>query len=92
MVDQLTYQHLATLDLLVLLELKLELDSPNVSDGEHGKGFEERDSLNLFAHADRLPEHDPLLQPLGLTETEIDNLLAFLEAVSTRPRAVRIPD
>jgi cytochrome c peroxidase len=47
---------------------------------------------NVRKRAERLPEHDPLLQPLGLTETEIDNLLAFLEAVSTRPRAVRIPD
>jgi cytochrome c peroxidase len=41
---------------------------------------------------DRIPIHDPLLQPLGLTDTEIDDLLAFLGSISTRPRPIRIPE
>ncbi|MEM7571684.1 MAG: cytochrome c peroxidase [Bacteroidota bacterium] len=47
---------------------------------------------NVQKTTERLPEHDPILQPLGLTEEEIDQLLAFLGAISTRPRAIRIPD
>ena len=39
-----------------------------------------------------IPKHDPLFQPLGLDDGEMDDLLAFLEALSTRPRSVRIPD
>lgn len=42
--------------------------------------------------AERLPVLDPLLQPLGLTEGEIDDLMAFMGAISTRPRAIKIPD
>lgn len=42
--------------------------------------------------AERLPQHDPLLRPLDLTESEIDDLMAFLEAVSVRPHARRIPE
>jgi cytochrome c peroxidase len=30
--------------------------------------------------------HDPLLQPLGLSDQEVDALLSFLEAISVRPR------
>lgn len=71
----------------------------------HGNIVELREVIQLYnagmpqviprgirKRAERLPIHDPLLQPLGLTEDEIDDLLAFLRAVSTRPRAVRIPD
>ncbi len=32
------------------------------------------------------------LQPLGLTDTEIDELVAFLEALSSRPVAVEVPE
>lgn len=39
-----------------------------------------------------LPIHSPLLQPLGLSEEEIDDLMAFLEAISVRPRPIRVPD
>jgi cytochrome c peroxidase len=41
---------------------------------------------------ERIPVHDPLLEPLGLTEGEIDDLLAFLHAISVRPRPIRIPE
>ena len=41
--------------------------------------------------AERLPVLDPLLQPLNLTEGEIDDLLAFLGSISTRPRGIRVP-
>jgi cytochrome c peroxidase len=34
--------------------------------------------------------HDPLLQPLGLSGEEIDALLAFLEAISVRPRPLNM--
>jgi hypothetical protein len=33
----------------------------------------------------------PLLQQLDLTQDEKDQLLAFLEALSERPRRVRLP-
>lgn len=39
-----------------------------------------------------IPTHDPLLRPLGLTKHEIDDLVAFLRALSVRPRAVRPPE
>ncbi|MEL6846285.1 MAG: cytochrome-c peroxidase, partial [Bacteroidota bacterium] len=38
-----------------------------------------------------IPLHDPSLQPLGLTQEEMDDLLAFLQALSVRPRTVRPP-
>ncbi|MBC6994816.1 cytochrome c peroxidase [Neolewinella lacunae] len=38
-----------------------------------------------------VPTHDPLFQPLGLDDGEIDDLLAFLQAISTRPRPIRTP-
>ncbi|MFT5998810.1 MAG: cytochrome c peroxidase [Neolewinella sp.] len=47
---------------------------------------------NVLKKVDRIPIHDPLLQPLGLTDTEIDDLLAFLGSISTRPRPIRIPE
>jgi len=37
------------------------------------------------------PKKSPLLKPLGLTETEKDALLAFLEAISRRPRRISAP-
>ncbi len=40
----------------------------------------------------RVPIHDPLLRPLGLTEAEMDDITAFLEAISTRPVSVRVPE
>jgi cytochrome c peroxidase len=39
----------------------------------------------------RQPAHSPILQPLGLTETERNQLKAFLHALSTRPRSVALP-
>lgn len=70
----------------------------------HGNIVELREVLQLYNagmpqiiprgvrnRTDRLPVLDPLLKPLNLTEGEIDDLLAFLGAVSTRPRAIRIP-
>ena len=45
----------------------------------------------ILEEAQRVPVLDPLLQPLGLTEAELDDLLAFMHAISTRPRAIRIP-
>ncbi|MTB51072.1 cytochrome-c peroxidase [Lewinella sp. W8] len=39
-----------------------------------------------------IPVHDPLLQPLGLKDQELNDLLAFLEALSVRPRTVRAPE
>jgi cytochrome c peroxidase len=47
---------------------------------------------NVLNEVDRIPVHDRLLQPLKLTEAEIDDLLAFMGAISTRPQAVRIPE
>ncbi len=40
----------------------------------------------------RVPIHDPLLKPLGLTDAEMDDLTAFMEAISTRPVSVRVPE
>lgn len=39
-----------------------------------------------------IPTHSPLLKPLGLSEEEIDDLLAFLHSISVRPRPIRVPD
>lgn len=39
-----------------------------------------------------LPEKSPLVKPLQLTKEEKDALLAFLEALSTRPRRISAPD
>ncbi len=39
----------------------------------------------------KIPVHDPLLRPLHLTDGEMDDLLAFLESISTRPRPVSVP-
>jgi cytochrome c peroxidase len=39
-----------------------------------------------------LPEKSPLVEPLRLTEDEKGALLAFLEALSTRPRRISPPD
>ena len=71
----------------------------------HGSVVELREVIQLYnagmpqaiprgvrESAERLPVHDPLLQPLGLTEGEIDDLLAFMGAISTRPRARRVPE
>ena len=71
----------------------------------HGSVVELREVIQLYnagmpqaiprgvrESAERLPIHDPLLKPLGLTEGEIDDLLAFMGAVSTRPRARRVPE
>ena len=38
------------------------------------------------------PEKSPLLQPLGLSETEKEAIVAFLEAVSRRPRRISAPE
>lgn len=45
-----------------------------------------RKSLNT------VPKHDPLLRPLGLNSQEIDDLMAFLKALSVRPHSVNVPD
>ncbi len=46
---------------------------------------------NLLDKQVFVPTHDPLFQPLGLDDGEIDDLLAFLQAISTRPRPIRTP-
>jgi len=38
------------------------------------------------------PEKSPLLEPLDLSDREIEALLDFLEAISTRPRRMSAPD
>jgi cytochrome c peroxidase len=38
------------------------------------------------------PEKSPLLKPLGLSEAEKEALVAFLEAVSRRPRRISAPE
>ncbi|OAV43993.1 cytochrome-c peroxidase [Lewinella sp. 4G2] len=71
----------------------------------HGNVVELREVIQLYnsgmpqviprgirEDAERLPIHDPLLQPLNLTEEEIDDLVAFMGAISTRPRAMKIPE
>ncbi|MEO0733876.1 MAG: cytochrome-c peroxidase, partial [Bacteroidota bacterium] len=47
---------------------------------------------NVRKKAEKIPVHDPILQRLDLSSGEIDDLLAFLQSISTRPRAVRVPD
>lgn len=42
--------------------------------------------------ATRLPVHDPLLRPLGLSDKELADLQAFLGSISVRPRPVNPPD
>jgi cytochrome c peroxidase len=58
----------------------------------YNAGMPQRIPRGIAERAERLPVHDPLLQPLGLTEDEMDDLLAFLHAISTRPRPIRIPN
>lgn len=71
----------------------------------HGTVVELREVIQLYnagmpqiiprgiaKRAERLPVHDALLKPLQLTEQEIDDLVAFMGAISTRPRAMRVPD
>jgi cytochrome c peroxidase len=71
----------------------------------HGNIFELREILDLYNvgmpqvvprsvldTATRLPVHDPLLKPLGLTEAELDDLMAFMGSISVRPRPVSPPD
>ena len=71
----------------------------------HGNISELREILNMYNvgmpqiiprsvrdTATRLPVHDPLLQPLGLTEPELDDLEAFLGSISVRPRPINPPD
>jgi len=38
------------------------------------------------------PEKSPLLKPLDLDKEEKQALIAFLQAISTRPLRVRVPD
>jgi len=38
------------------------------------------------------PEKSPLLEPLDLSDREIEALLDFLEAISMRPRRMSAPD
>ena len=38
------------------------------------------------------PEKSPLLEPLDLSDREVEALLEFLEAISTRPRRMSAPD
>ncbi|MEM1358581.1 MAG: cytochrome c peroxidase [Bacteroidota bacterium] len=47
---------------------------------------------NVRKKAAHVPVHDPILQRLDLTKAEIDDLLAFLQSISTRPRAMRVPE
>jgi cytochrome c peroxidase len=71
----------------------------------HGNILELREVLTMYnsgmpqiipagikAKLEQVPVHDPLLRPLNLTDAEIDDLLAFLEAISVRPRPVRAPE
>ncbi len=70
----------------------------------HGNILELREVLTMYnsgmpqiipksiqQKASFIPTHDPLFQPLGLSEEEIDDLMAFLAAISTRPRPVKVP-
>ncbi|MEM1216783.1 MAG: cytochrome c peroxidase [Bacteroidota bacterium] len=70
----------------------------------HGNILELREVLTMYNSGmpQRIPKrvrdtmtieivHDSSLQPLGLSEAEINDLLAFLEAVSVRPRPINFP-
>ncbi|MEM9259642.1 MAG: cytochrome c peroxidase, partial [Bacteroidota bacterium] len=47
---------------------------------------------NVRKKTTHIPVHDPILERLDLSNEEIDDLLAFLQSISTRPRAMRIPE
>jgi cytochrome c peroxidase len=58
----------------------------------YNSGMPQIISRRTRQHALLIPAHDSLLKPLGLEQQEIDDLLAFLEALSVRPRTVRAPE